>query len=79
MQTFDIIIVGAGVMGSAIAAYLLKADPHLNILIIERDSTYTHSSTVRSDGNLRQSLPSILLRTASKCPQTPLRCCSVPI
>jgi len=53
MQTFDLIIVGAGVMGTAIATHLLKTDPHLNILIIERDSTYTHSSTVRSDGNIR--------------------------
>lgn len=53
MQAFDLIIVGGGVMGSAIATYLLRADPDLDILIIERDSTYTYSSTVRSDGNLR--------------------------
>jgi len=53
MQAFDLIIVGGGVMGSAIATYLLKAAPALNILVIERGSTYTYSSTVRSDGNLR--------------------------
>ena len=53
MQTFDLIIVGGGIMGSAIATYLLKSDPRLNILIIERDSTYTYASTARSDGNLR--------------------------
>jgi|GEM_PF-5081201 len=44
MQAFDLIIVGGGVMGSAIATYLLKADPDLDILIIERDSTYIYSS-----------------------------------
>ncbi len=50
---FDMIIVGAGVMGCAIATYLLKADPNLNILIIEKDAAYTRSSTVLSDGNIR--------------------------
>ena len=53
MQMFDLIIVGGGIMGCAIATYLLKADADLNILIIERDTTYVNSSTVRSDGNIR--------------------------
>ncbi len=53
MQNFDLIIVGGGVMGSAIATYLLKADSNLDVLVIERDSTYTHASTPRSDGNIR--------------------------
>lgn len=53
MPAFDLVIVGGGVMGSAIVAYLLKSDPDLNILVIERDSTYTRASTVLSDGNIR--------------------------
>lgn len=53
MKTYDIIIVGGGVMGSATATYLLKSNPHLQLLVVERDPTYTHSSTVLSDGNIR--------------------------
>ena len=53
MQTYDVILVGGGVMGCAIATYLLKTDPQLNVLIIEKDATYTHASTVLSDGNIR--------------------------
>ena len=53
MQTYDIIIVGGGVMGSAIATYLLKSNPQLHILVVEKDPTYTYSSTVLSDGNIR--------------------------
>jgi len=50
---FDVILVGAGVVGCAIATYLLKADRQLKILIIEKDSTYVKSSTVLCDGNIR--------------------------
>ncbi|MCK5919633.1 MAG: FAD-binding oxidoreductase, partial [Methylococcales bacterium] len=53
MQSFDIIIVGGGVMGTAVSTYLLKTDPNLNILIVERDSTYARASTPLSDGNIR--------------------------
>ncbi len=40
-------------MGTAVSTYLLKSNPNLNILIIERDSTYTRASTVLSAGNIR--------------------------
>lgn len=40
-------------MGSAIAYNLIKRDPNLDITVIEKDSTYTNSSTLRSDGNTR--------------------------
>lgn len=52
-HTYDVLIVGGGVMGCATAYYLLKADPHLAVAIIERDSTYTKASTPLSEGNLR--------------------------
>lgn len=52
-NTFDVIIVGGGVMGCATAYYLLKSDPRLNIAILEMDATYAKSSTVLSDGNTR--------------------------
>lgn len=40
-------------MGCAIAYNLLRRDPTLNVLIIERDSTYERASTTLSDGNTR--------------------------
>lgn len=51
------IVVGGGVMGSAIATCLLKADPQAQILVIERDPPYTYTSTVLSDGNIRVQHP----------------------
>jgi len=51
--TFDVIIAGGGVMGCATAYYLLKYDDGLRVAIIERDSTYSKSSTLLSDGNAR--------------------------
>ena len=50
---YDVIFAGGGIMGCAIAYNLLKRDPNLNVLIIERDLTYANSSTVLSDGNIR--------------------------
>ena len=52
-NTFDIILAGGGIMGCAIAYNLLKRDPTLDVLIIERDSTYARASTTSSDGNTR--------------------------
>ena len=50
---YDVIFAGGGLMGCAIAYNLLKRDPTLSVLIVERDSTYAKSSTVLSDGNIR--------------------------
>ncbi len=53
MNNYDIILAGGGIMGSAIAYNLIKHAPALRILVVERDSTYEYSSTLRSDGNIR--------------------------
>ncbi len=50
---FDVIMVGGGVMGCAIAHYLLKADSNLKVVIVEMDPTYEKSSSALSDGNTR--------------------------
>ena len=50
---YDVVMVGGGVMGCAIAYYLLKADNRLNIALVERDLTYARASATLSDGNLR--------------------------
>src|SRR5688572_10737088 len=51
--TYDVIIVGGGVMGCATAFYLMNFDPNLKVVILEMDSTYEKASTPLSDGNMR--------------------------
>lgn len=51
--TYDVILVGGGLMGCAVATYLLRADEDLQVAIIEMDPTYARSSTTLSDGNHR--------------------------
>jgi glycine/D-amino acid oxidase-like deaminating enzyme len=50
---FDVILVGSGCMGSAIAYNLISQNPALKIALIERDASFEKSSTVLSDGNSR--------------------------
>lgn len=52
-STYDILIIGGGVIGCATATYLLRADATLKVAIIEKDPTYQFSSTTLSDGNTR--------------------------
>ena len=53
IPSYDVILVGGGVMGCATATYLMKADSGLKVAIVEMDPTYTRSSTSLSDGNHR--------------------------
>ncbi|MGD8475434.1 MAG: FAD-binding oxidoreductase [Anaerolineae bacterium] len=52
-NTYDVIMVGGGLMGCATAYYLMKADSRLRVAILEMDPTYERSSTILSDGNVR--------------------------
>ena len=52
-QQFDIVIIGGGIMGSATAYYLMKADPRLHLVVIEPDPTYSRASTALSMSNAR--------------------------
>ena len=51
---FDVVIVGGGVMGCSSAWHLMMRAPDLKVAVIERDPTYTHASTPRSAGGVRQ-------------------------
>lgn len=52
-KSYDIIIVGGGVMGASLAYHLTKADNTLKVAVIERDPTYEKASTTLSMANLR--------------------------
>jgi len=53
IKTYDVIIIGGGIMGSATAYYLAKKDPTLKVAVIERDPTYARASTTLSMSNVR--------------------------
>ena len=52
-NTYDIIIIGGGIMGSATAYYLTQKDPTVKVAVIERDPTYARASTTLSMSNVR--------------------------
>ena len=52
-NTYDIIIAGGGIMGSATAYNLIKTDPGLRVAVIERDASYAKASTTLSMANVR--------------------------
>ena len=52
-QTFDIVIVGGGVMGASVAYHLTAADSALQVAVVERDPAYVHASSSLSLANVR--------------------------
>jgi FAD-dependent oxidoreductase domain-containing protein 1 len=52
-MSHDVIIVGGGAMGSSTAYHLMREDPSLSVVVVEKDDTYARASTVLSDGNVR--------------------------
>jgi FAD-dependent oxidoreductase domain-containing protein 1 len=52
-ETYDIVIVGGGIMGSATAYCLIAADPGLKVAVVEKDPTYEKASTTLSMANAR--------------------------
>jgi FAD-dependent oxidoreductase domain-containing protein 1 len=52
-RSFDVLIVGGGVMGCSIAYHLMKEEPKLKVLVIERDPSYQYASTTLSMGGVR--------------------------
>jgi glycine/D-amino acid oxidase-like deaminating enzyme len=50
----DVLIVGGGVIGSAIAFNLVSLDPRLRVAVVERDPTYRLASSALSVSSIRQ-------------------------
>ena len=59
MTRVSVLIIGGGVMGSACATFLLKADPNLTVTVVEPDPTYERAASLRASGGVRRlfSLP----------------------
>ena len=55
LRTYDVIIIGGGIIGSAIA-YFLSANQNFDgtVLVVDRDLTYVQNSTSLSVGGIRQ-------------------------
>jgi FAD-dependent oxidoreductase domain-containing protein 1 len=54
-ESCDVAIVGGGVIGSAIAYFLLgQTDFRGRVVVVEKDSTYAEAATARSAGGIRQ-------------------------
>jgi FAD-dependent oxidoreductase domain-containing protein 1 len=52
-NTCDVVIIGGGIMGSAVAYYLKHADAKLDVVVVEMDPTYSKASTTLSMANIR--------------------------
>ena len=52
-STYDVVIVGGGIMGSCTAYSLMSNDARLNVAVVEMDPTYTRASSALSMANAR--------------------------
>jgi FAD-dependent oxidoreductase domain-containing protein 1 len=52
-KTYDVIIIGGGIMGSSTAYHLVKTERQLKVAVVERDVTYARASTTLSLSNVR--------------------------
>nr|WP_312987476.1 FAD-dependent oxidoreductase [Comamonas koreensis] len=50
---FDVVVMGGGIVGSAVAYFLLKEAPSLSVAVVEPDSSYEFASALRASGGCR--------------------------
>jgi FAD-dependent oxidoreductase domain-containing protein 1 len=49
----DVVIIGGGLHGCSTAYHLLRREPTLRVAVIEKDSTYEHAASARSNAGVR--------------------------
>src|SRR5260370_9395594 len=49
-----VVVIGGGVMGSALAYWLTRLEPSVRVTVIERDPSYEHASSALSAASIRQ-------------------------
>jgi FAD-dependent oxidoreductase domain-containing protein 1 len=49
-----VVVIGGGVMGSALAYWLTRLEPSLSVTVVERDSSYQQASSALSAASIRQ-------------------------
>jgi FAD-dependent oxidoreductase domain-containing protein 1 len=49
----DVIIIGGGLHGCSTAYHLLRREPSLRVAVIEKDPTYEHAASMRSNAGVR--------------------------
>jgi FAD-dependent oxidoreductase domain-containing protein 1 len=54
----DVVIVGGGIMGAALAYWLTRLEPTVSVTVIERDPTYATASSALSAASIRQQFSS---------------------
>jgi FAD-dependent oxidoreductase domain-containing protein 1 len=54
MRVADVLIIGGGVVGQAVAYHLLTREPGLDVVVLERDPMYRQASSGLSVGGIRQ-------------------------
>jgi FAD-dependent oxidoreductase domain-containing protein 1 len=50
----QVVVIGGGVMGSALAYWLTRLDPGSRVTVVERDPSYAHASSALSAASIRQ-------------------------
>lgn len=50
----DVVVIGGAVMGCAVAFWLTKMQPSLDVLVVERDPTFARASTALAAAGIRQ-------------------------
>lgn len=53
-KTYDVVFIGGSLMAAATSYELLKINPKMKILMIEKDPTYKHAATALALGGVRQ-------------------------
>ena len=49
----DVVIIGGGLHGCSTAYHLLRREPTLRVAVIEKDPSYEHAASARSNAGVR--------------------------